>query len=84
MTIRPELTPWLAQLFVLPASRSQGIGAALVQAVIEWTRNQEFECLYLYTSGTLPGYYERLGFKAREQVNYLGKERTIMEYNLIQ
>ncbi|MBI4532153.1 MAG: GNAT family N-acetyltransferase [Candidatus Latescibacteria bacterium] len=83
MTIRPELTPWLAQLFVSPDHRGQGIGTALVHAAIERMRDEEFEWLYLYTSGTLPHYYERLGFTVRERVNYLGKERAVMEYPLV-
>ena len=82
MDIRPELTPWLAHLFVVPGRRGQGIGAALVRAAVEQARTQGFEQVYLYTSGTLPGFYAQLGFVERERVEYLGKQRTVMQFPL--
>ena len=81
MTIRADLTPWLAQLFVTPAHRRGGVGAALVKAVAQQAKRLGFERLYLYTSGDLPRYYERLGWVVRERVAYLGKERTVMEFD---
>jgi predicted N-acetyltransferase YhbS len=80
MKSRPQLTPWLAQLFVTPAARSEGTGAALVEAAIAHVRRCGFSRLYLYTSGTLPQYYARLGWNELERVDYLGKERAVMQY----
>lgn len=82
MTIRPDLTPWLAQLFVAAAHRRRGVGAALVEAVARRAAHCGFRRLYLYTSGDLPRYYERLGWVARERVEYLGRERVVMERGL--
>lgn len=79
MTIRAELTLWLAQLFVKPVKRGCGIGAALVNAVALKARRCGFGRLYLYTSGDLPRYCGRPGWVAREQVADLGKERVVME-----
>lgn len=53
MTIRPALTPWLAQLFVIPTARRSGIGAALVAAAITHAAQLGYSAVYLYTSGTL-------------------------------
>jgi hypothetical protein len=39
-----------------------------------------FRRAYLYTSGTLPAYYASLGWRAIEEVEYLGKLRTIMTF----
>ena len=36
---RPELTPWLAQLFVKPTRRHAGVGAALVRAILDRARH---------------------------------------------
>lgn len=83
MTIRSALTPWLAQLFVTPAQRRSGVGAALVNAVACRARRCGCDRLYLYTSGALPRYYEQLGWIARERVDYLGKERTVMAYDTV-
>jgi hypothetical protein len=38
--------------------------------------------VYLYTSGTLPEYYTRLGWQLVERLQYLGRERTVMDYDL--
>jgi len=80
MTVRPALTPWLAQLFVVPGARRGGIGAALTTAAIGHARACGFSTLYLYTSGTLPRYYARLGWAEVERVEYLGRERVVMRY----
>jgi predicted N-acetyltransferase YhbS len=82
MRTRPALTPWLAQLFVVPTARRSGVGATLVRAAIDHGRRCGYDTLYLYTSGTLPRYYAGLGWRERERVEYLGGERVIMEYSL--
>ncbi len=79
---RPALTPWLAQLFVEPTQRKQGVGAALVRAVLRRAAESGYHRAYLFTSGTLPDYYARLGWQPVERIPYLGKERTVMDYEL--
>lgn len=79
---RSELTPWLAQLFVEPARRRDGIGAALVRAVLDRARACGYGRVYLFTSGTLPEYYRRLGWREVERLAYLERERTVMEYDI--
>jgi GNAT superfamily N-acetyltransferase len=79
---RPELTPWLAQLFVEPTRRRDGVGAALVRAVLRRAQQCGYARVYLYTSGTLPEYYRRLGWRAVERLAYLQRERTIMDYDV--
>ena len=75
---RRALTPWLAQLFVTPAQRRAGVGAGLVRAVLDRARQCGHSRVYLYTSGSLPDYYRRLGWQDVESRPYLGRERTIM------
>jgi GNAT superfamily N-acetyltransferase len=79
---RPEFTPWLAQLFVAAAHRRGAVGAALVAATRERAKTCGYARLYLYTSGTLPDYYARLGWRDIERLTYLGRERTVMDYDL--
>lgn len=55
----PELHPWLAALVVVPGRRGQGIGSALVRALMREARAMGFERLWLGTDG--PDFYERLG-----------------------
>lgn len=82
MDIRSDLKPWLAQLYVDSRERGRGIGSALVHAAVERSRNLGFGCLYLYTSGTLPSFYQRIGWARREVVHYKEKDRTVMEMRL--
>jgi predicted N-acetyltransferase YhbS len=79
---RLELTPWLAQLFVHPARRRAGVGAGLVRAVLERARQCGHPRVHLYTSGTLPEYYKRLGWRVVERLTYLQRQRTVMVHDL--
>jgi predicted N-acetyltransferase YhbS len=79
---RASLTPWLAQLFVDPARRRDGIGAALVRAILDRARACGHARVYLFTSGTLPEYYRRLGWREIERLDYLGRERTVMDHEV--
>ena len=82
LPIRSDLTPWLAQLFVFPEYRHQGIGSLLVDAAISEARRLSHSAIYLYTSGSLPKYYEGLGWSRLDEVEYLDKLRVIMAYNI--
>src|SRR3954469_3158782 len=49
MTIRPQFTPWMGQLFVGVSQRSLGIGAALLDAAVSYvgTANLSYSPLEL-------------------------------------
>ena len=64
---QPELTPWLASVYVVPAWRRRGIASALVQTVQATSRAANFSALYLYTPDQAR-LYARLGFVAIGQV----------------
>jgi predicted N-acetyltransferase YhbS len=80
---RPALTPWLAQLFVAPSRRRRGTGAVLVRAALERAGACGHDRVYLFTSGTLPEYYARLGWRTIERLSYLGKERAVMDHAVV-
>jgi len=82
MTIRPALSPWMGQLLVADDARRRGVGQALVGAAITHAAGLGFRRVHLYTSGTLPSYYARLGWKPIEEVSYLGKLRTVMVFEM--
>ena len=80
--IRSALTPWLGQLFVMEAARSRGVGSALVDAAAAYARRLGHGQLFLFTTGTLPDYYRRHGWVDVDEVEYLGRVRTIMRRDL--
>jgi GNAT superfamily N-acetyltransferase len=82
MPIRPQLTPWMGQLFVAESQRSRGIAAALVDAAACYVEQLGYHQLFLFTSGTLPHYYRSRGWIDVEDVTYLGKVRTVMRRDI--
>ena len=78
METRPELTPWLAGMFVAGESRGRGIGAALVRAVEEKAAGLGIGKLYLHTPRS-ERFYARLGWSVKERTEYCGCAVTVME-----
>jgi GNAT superfamily N-acetyltransferase len=82
MTIRPQFTPWMGQLFVLDNQRSLGIGTALIDAAASYVQQLGYCQLFLFTSGTLPQFYRNRGWIDVENVAYFGKLRTVMRLEI--
>ena len=58
---RPDLTPWLAGLFVESAFRGRGHATALIRQVETFALAASVPVLWLYTSTAVP-LYQRLGW----------------------
>lgn len=76
-----QLTPWLAGLYVAPEHRRCGVGAALVSAIEAQARKRGHRRLYPYTDGGLR-YYERLGWRAIDSVDWKGFSTNLMAREL--
>ncbi len=81
LEIRPELTPWLASLYVLPEKRGCGLGETMVQHAVEAARGFGIETLYLYTPGQ-DAFYRRLGWEFLEATIFHKRAITIMRRRL--
>jgi N-acetylglutamate synthase-like GNAT family acetyltransferase len=77
MSTRPELSPWLAAVYVVPAYRTQGIGTQLVQASERVAGELGVPRLYLFTPDRMT-FYARLGWEVLEPDVYRNEPVTIM------
>ncbi len=74
---RAHLRPWLAAMVVRADLRGQGIGSALVKALLADARVMKISTVYFGTDG--PAFYERLGAVTHEQVR---DDFAIMKFEL--
>ena len=75
---RPDLTPWLASVFVRAPHRGKGVGAALVRAVVAHAHTLGIETLYLFTEDRAD-FYERLGWSLVGSEVYRGHAVIVMK-----
>lgn len=81
MDSRPELTPWLASVFVAPEFRRQGMGSRLVEHVMMQARRASIERLYLFTPDRAD-FYQKLGWTRMAEELYRGHRVTVMQVSL--
>ena len=77
MDNRPDLTPWLADVFVKPAYRGQGVATSLIQRIEAEAKSAGITRLYLYTPDAAE-LYRRLGWNTVEACRYNGVDVLIM------
>src|SRR4051812_48620587 len=78
LEIRPEVTPCIGGLFVIPGWRGRGVASLLMQRAVEAAAKLDLGRLFLWTSSA-EGLYVKLGWRPRERLEYYGKTITIME-----
>lgn len=82
LSSRPELSPWLAALYVHPAARNEGVGGALIDALVSTARGLGIGRLYLHTE-TASGYYRRRGWRFLLRTrNDRGEETEVFDLSL--
>jgi N-acetylglutamate synthase-like GNAT family acetyltransferase len=77
----PDLSPWLAAVYVVPEYRHPGIGAALVNAIVAKATALGVGALYLSTVGR-EAFYARLGWQVvdrREDKIVMSKPRKAFQ-----
>lgn len=78
MDSHPELTPWLASVYIREDQRGRGIGKKLVQALMDLAGQQHLKRLYLFTPDQAD-FYAKLGWKTLAQELYRNTTVTIMQ-----
>jgi len=81
MDTHPDLSPWLASVFVAPQRRRQGIGSALVRRVVEAATALDVETLYLCTPDR-EDFYASMGWRVRSREEYRKEHMVVMELDL--
>ncbi|MGH7049047.1 MAG: GNAT family N-acetyltransferase [Acetobacteraceae bacterium] len=81
LAARPDLTPWLANLFVPPAFRGRGHAARLVAAIETAARAASIPTLWLVTRHA-EGLYARLGWQAVGPADFHGEAAVLMGRDL--
>ena len=81
MSIMPELTPWLAGVYVAHEHRRRGIGAQLVRRVMAEATALGVDRLYLYTHDRMT-FYRGLGWETVGAYHYRGYLMTVMSCRL--
>jgi GNAT superfamily N-acetyltransferase len=74
---RPDLSPWLASVYVDPAFRGRGHARLLVTAVEGAARSADMKTLWLFTR-TAPALYASLGWQAAGEIIEDGKPQVLM------
>lgn len=77
LTTHPQLTPFLASVYVAPPFRRQGVASALVRGVMAAAQELGVTELYLITPDQ-QRLYASLGWQIRQQVEYRGEVDTLM------
>ncbi len=77
MATNHDLSPWLANVFIAPEFRGQGMGKQVVQAAMAKAAARQIKTLYLFTEDQQL-FYERLGWQVLKQEHYEGEWVTIM------
>jgi len=77
MSVLPDLTPWLAGVYVAPEHRRSGVGAALVRRVMVEAAALGVDRLYLYTHDRMR-FYRGLGWETIAPRFYRGYLMTVM------
>lgn len=82
MSSHPELSPWLASVYVAEQHRGKGIGSILIKRVMEHARENGIRRLYLYTPDQA-ALYARLGWQVLNEELYHGTPVTLMSTDFV-
>lgn len=65
--IRPDIYPWLANVYIDEKFRGKGYGKLLLESVENYLKECEFSEIYLFTYHT--GLYEKYGWEFIEEID---------------
>ncbi|MBP6700668.1 MAG: GNAT family N-acetyltransferase [Halioglobus sp.] len=81
MLTHPELTPWVASVYVRRAARASGVGSALIRHIMQLAARKGLGTLYLFTPDSVE-FYRRLDWVVLSRELYQGVPVTLMQVDL--
>lgn len=81
MSTHPELSPWIAGVFVRADQRGRGVASALVRHAVNIAADLGVTRLYLHTESARP-LYEGLGWEPIGEEDFEGELSTIMAIDI--
>jgi len=78
---RPDLSPWLASVYVHADKRNRDIGSILCSGIVEIARRNGFHTLYLFTPDRA-SFYQRQGWSVMGDERHQGVRVTLMKFDL--
>lgn len=79
---RPQYSPWLASLMVVPEARGKGVASLLIEATKERASKCGIKTLYLWSKKSLESIYTKRGFTPVEERIFCGYEVVIQKIDL--
>lgn len=81
LSVRPDIYPWLANVYVAEECRGQGVGRELLSHIAEMAhRHVPYDEMFLYT--THVGLYEKYGWEYVGDIDTFKKPRVQRLYKL--
>jgi N-acetylglutamate synthase-like GNAT family acetyltransferase len=77
MDTRPDLSPWMAAVYVVPEYRQQGIATALIGRIVAEAQTLGIATLYLFTPDK-ELFYTKRGWRLLERTSYRGVQVSVM------
>ena len=75
---RPDLTPWIAAVYVIPTMRRKGVGMSLVSHARAYAHSKGYNTIYLCASDRTP-WYQHLGWQVIEQFDQNGVPTSFLK-----
>lgn len=77
LDVRPELSPWLASLYVAPAWRRRGLGSRMIDRALDAAARLGWPRVYLFTADQVE-YYRARGWQDLGREDCHGESVTLM------
>lgn len=79
LSVRPDIYPWLANVYIDEKYRGKGYGRRLLESVYDNAKeNIDFNKLFLYTKHI--GLYEKFGWNFIGEVDTFKKSKELKDY----